>query len=110
VTDAPSTATSKRLDVIEKMIAAGSKDPFHWYARAMELRSLSRLEESLPAYDACIEKFPNYVPTYLMAGQVASELGRKDDARRYMEEGLQMARAAGDDHALSELQSALGLL
>lgn len=92
------------------MIAAGSKDPFHWYARAMELRSLSRLTDALPAYDACIEKFPNYVPSYLMAGQVATELGDKDKARRYMEEGVQMAKAAGDDHALSELQSALAIL
>lgn len=101
---------SKRLEMIEKMLSAGSKDPFVWYARGMELRSLGRLDDAMKAYDACIEAFPNYVPTYLMAGQVAVELSDPARARKYMTEGLQMATAAGDDHAHSELTSALATL
>ena len=61
---------SKRLEVIERTLQAGSKDPFVWYARAMELRSLGRLEDAAQAFTEVAEKFPDYVPTYLMAAQV----------------------------------------
>lgn len=101
---------SKRLEAIEKMLAGEPKDPFPWYARAMELRSLGRLEDALAAYGTVAERFPGYVPTYLMAGQVARELGRDADARGWLERGLDAASAASDGHALSELRAALAEL
>jgi hypothetical protein len=94
---------SKRLEAIEKMIAAGSQDPFRHYARAMELRSLDRKAEALGALGEVTERFPTYVPSYLMAAQLAAELGQKDDAARFADRGIDAARAAGDAHALSEL-------
>ena len=99
-TSAPS---SKRLELVEKTIAAGSKDPFHFYARAMELRSLGRKDAAMGAFTELREKFGAYVPTYLMAAQLSQELGRTDDARTWAEAGSVAARAARDDHALSEL-------
>ncbi len=98
---------SKRLEMIEGLIAKGSEDPFHWYARAMELRSLGRLEDALTAYGEVREKFGSYVPTYLMAGQVCLELGKNSDARTWLEQGITTAKAEGDAHALSELEAAL---
>ena len=68
---------SKRLETIEKVIAAGSKDPFHHYARAMELRSLERVTDALAAFDQVSSDFPAYVPTYLMAAQIALELAER---------------------------------
>jgi hypothetical protein len=100
-----SPSTSKRLEVIETMIAKGSKDPFHHYARGMELRSLGRTEDALAALEAVQASFPNYVPTYLMAAQLAQELGRIDLASKLADDGIDRARAAHDDHALSELQT-----
>ena len=101
---------TKRLEMIEQMIANGSRDPFVHYARAMELRSLGRLEESLEAYEKVAKEFPEYVPTYLIAGQVAEELERQDLARRYYDAGLERAAAAGDTKALGELQDARAAL
>ncbi len=37
---------------------------------------------------------------------MCESLGRKDDARRWYDEGLAAAKAKGDSHALSELQAA----
>jgi hypothetical protein len=95
--------TSKRLEVIETMIAKGTKDPFHHYARGMELRSLGRTEDALAALEHVSTQFPDYVPTYLMAAQVAQELGRVEAAAAFADRGIDRARAAHDDHALSEL-------
>lgn len=98
-----SEVTSKRLEAIEKMIAAGSKEPFHHYARAMELRSLERKADALAAFGAIHAQFPAYVPTYLMAAQVAEELGQRADAIVWADRGIAAAQQAGDGHALSEL-------
>mgnify|MGYP000424530199 CR=1 FL=1 len=42
---------SDRLKMIEAMIAKGSEDPFHHYARAMELRSLARSKDKSDVQD-----------------------------------------------------------
>jgi ATP-dependent protease HslVU (ClpYQ) peptidase subunit len=104
------TATSKRLEIIEKTIAAGSKDPFHHYARAMELRSLGRKDDALAAFATMKADFAAYVPTYLMAAQVAHELGDVASAKSWAEAGVEAAKKARDDHALSELGSFLSTL
>ena len=101
---------SKRLEVLQTMIDKGSEDPFVWYARAMELRSLGRNTEALEAYGAVAERFTNYVPTYLMAGQVATDLNEVDVAKDWLIKGLSAAKSAGDTHAHSELSAALDAL
>lgn len=101
---------SPRLTMLEALIAKGSKDPFAHYARAMELRGLARREEALSAFSEVRERFPAYVPAYLMGGQLAAELGRPELARAFLEPGIAVAIAAGDDHAESEMRSALGTL
>ncbi|MGE0788872.1 MAG: tetratricopeptide repeat protein [Sandaracinaceae bacterium] len=102
--------SASRLEMIEKMLAAGSNEPFHHYARAMELRSLGRLDDALGAYKDVIARFPTYVPSYLMAAQLAQELERDDDAKQLATAGLERAKAAGDGHAASELEGLLNLL
>lgn len=96
-----------RLAMLEQMVAAGSPDPFHHYARAMALRSLRRLDEAHAAFAEVLARFPEYVPSYLMAGQVAEERGDEDAARELFTRGLAAAKAASDGHALGELQAAL---
>ncbi len=98
---------SKRLDMFDLMIAKGSQDPFVHYARAMELRSLERFDDALAAYQQVMQQFPDYVPTYLMAGQVAEQLGRPADARVALEAGIAAAQRTGDGHALGELRGLL---
>lgn len=101
---------SKRLEMLEKAIAAGSTDPFIHYARALELRGQGQLESALAALVEVEQRFPDYVPTYLMGGQVAQSLGLIDEARRFLEGGVALATRVRDEHARSELVQALELL
>ncbi len=98
---------SKRLETFDLMIAKGSSDPFVHYARAMELRSLGRLDEALGAFEAVATRFPAYVPTYLIGGQLAAEMGRTAEARSLLERGVNAAREAGDGKALGEIRGVL---
>jgi len=101
---------SKRLEVIQKMLAAGNRDPMTRYALAMELKGLGRTEESLAAFEELRAAEPTYVAQYLMAGGVAEALGKKAEALRWYDEGIAAAQKKGDSHALSELQQARALL
>jgi predicted RNA polymerase sigma factor len=98
---------SQRLDMLDKLIAKGASDPFVHYARAMELRNLARNNEALEQFRALRERFAGYVATYLMAGQLALELGETEVAREFLEQGQARALEAGDDHAHAELTRAL---
>ena len=98
---------SKRLELFDRLLANGSTDPFHFYGRAMELRSLGRKVDALAAFTALMEREPRYIASYLMAAQVAVDLERIDDARNVAQRGVEIAQSEGHDHALSELQALL---
>jgi hypothetical protein len=102
--------TSKRLEFLSKMTASGTEDPFVWYGLAMEYCSLGRVEEALATFDALRARSPEYVPMYLMCGQMLESMGRSEDARRWLTAGIAAASKKGDGHALSELEAALGAL
>lgn len=97
---------SKRLEAIQKMLAAGNRDPFTLYAHAMELKSLGRLDESLAAFEVLRAEHPAYVPQFLLAGGVCESLSRNADAIAWYDAGLVVAKKAGDEHASSELGAA----
>ncbi len=105
-----STPPNKRLAFLEKLTRDGSKDPLAWYGLAMEYRKLERWDEALQTFAALRAENPDYVAMYLMCGQMLDGVGRKEEARSWMEAGLERARAKGDGHAASELESALALL
>ena len=94
---------SKRLELFDKLLAQGSRDPFHHYARALELRGLGREAEALTALAALIEASPDYVPSYLMAAQLAAAAGDVAGAGRFCDAGLGAAARTGNDHAAGEL-------
>jgi hypothetical protein len=100
---------SRRLEFLLNLTSK-STDPFAWYGLAMEYRSLARHEEAISTFVALRARSPEYVPMYLMCGQVLEGLGRHEEARAWLESGIVVATAKGDAHAASELQSALGAL
>ncbi len=93
--------------MLEAVIAKGGDEPFPHYARALELRSLGRLAESVAAFESIAKRFSTYVPTYLMAAQVCEELERIEEASQWAERGIEVAETANDAHAASELRAFL---
>jgi predicted Zn-dependent protease len=101
---------SKRLAFLQKTTADGSTDPLAWYGLAMEYRKLERWDEALQTFGALRSMKPDYVAMYLMCGQMLESIARADDAREWLEAGIEQARQKSDTHALSELQTALDAL
>jgi predicted Zn-dependent protease len=98
---------NKRLAMLESMVAGGSADAFAWYGLAMEYRRAGRIGEALTTFGTLRERQPDYLPMYLMAGQVLLEQKRPAEARDWLEAGLALARAQNAAHAMNELESAL---
>src|SRR5689334_14947926 len=104
------TKINKRLAFLEKVTAEGSTDPLAWYGLAMEYRKLERWDEALQTFTTLRTRNPDYIAMYLMCGQMLEGIGRKDEAREWLESGAARAREKGDSHAVSEIESALATL
>ena len=98
---------SKRLAYLEKVTREGSTEPMAWYGLALEYRTLERWDEALQTFTTLRANHPDYVAAYLMCGQMLEKLARKDDARSWLEAGIEVAKKKRDGHAQSELESAL---
>ena len=104
------TTTNKRLAYLEKLTGEGSTDPFAWYGLGLEYRNVERYEEAMQAFKTLRSHHPDYVPVYLMCGQMLEKIARRDEARAWLEAGVVAARAKRDSHALGELEGALAAL
>ena len=100
---------SKRLAYLEKITSEGSKDPFAWYGLALEYKTLGRTDDALRTFETLRKNTPDYVPMYLMCGQMLGEASRPE-AREWLEAGIAVAKAKRDSHALGELEAALDAL
>jgi predicted Zn-dependent protease len=100
---------SKRLLYLEKITSEGSTDPFAWYGLALEYKTLGRVDDALRTFEALREKQADYVPMFLMCGQMLADAGRAE-ARAWLEAGIACAKAKHDTHALGELEAALDAL
>ncbi|RYZ08209.1 MAG: tetratricopeptide repeat protein [Myxococcales bacterium] len=98
---------NKRLAFLEQHCAAGTADSFAFYGLAMEYRKEGRIDDAIATFTRLREKDSAYVPMYLMAGQTLIDSGRSEEARSWLESGIEVARAKHDSHALGELESAL---
>ena len=101
---------NKRLAMLESLTGSGKADAFAWYGLGMEYRRESRKEDAMGAFEKLRQLHPEYVPMYLMAGQILTELGRHAEAKSWLGAGIEAARAQGNAHALGELESALAAL
>ena len=96
--------------MFQSFIARSPADPFPRYGLAMEHKGRGELAEAWAVFAELIERFADYVPTYLMAGGTLAALGRIDEARDVYRRGIEAATRGNQAHARGELESALGEL
>jgi predicted Zn-dependent protease len=99
-----------RIATFKSFISRSPGDPFPRYGLAMEHKTQGDLAAAWTAFAELLDKFPDYVPTYLMAGGTLAALGRKDEAAAVYRRGVDAASRKGDAHARGELESALAEL
>jgi len=102
-----------RLQKLLEFYTNEPSDPFLKYALATEYIAINDFNTALIYFEDLIVNNKDYVGTYYHLGRLYEKLNRKEDAVEIYRQGMQVARAAGDNHAFSELQtvynSAMGL-
>jgi tetratricopeptide (TPR) repeat protein len=104
------SARMDRIATFKSFIQRSPADPFPRYGLAMEHKSRGEIAEAWAVFEELLTKFPDYVPTYLMAGGTLVALGRRDEAAGVYQRGVEAAEKTGDQHARRELEAALAEL
>jgi hypothetical protein len=99
-----------RREKIEAMLADDPADTFLRYSLAMELDKEGAHDASLARFAELANNDPPYVPAFFMAGQQLVRLGRLDEARAILQNGITAAQSQGDQHAAGEMSEFLASL
>lgn len=98
---------NKRLEMLQSLTRDGGGDAFAWYGLAMEYRREARPDDAMDAFRTLRRMHPDYLPMYLMAGQVLLADDKQGEAREWLEAGVALAETKGDEKTLGELREAL---
>jgi tetratricopeptide (TPR) repeat protein len=101
---------STRREKIEAMLIDDPTDTFLRYSLAMELDKEGDNDASLARLSELTRDQPPYVPAYFMAGQQLTRLGRIEEARTILRDGIEEARTQGNGHAAGEMSEFLASL
>ena len=96
-----------RLAQLEAQLADDPADPFLRYGVALEHESGGDSNAAAQKLAGLIADSPDYVPAYLMAGQILAKLGRETEAADVLRAGVAQAHKAGNEHAAGEMAALL---
>jgi thioredoxin-like negative regulator of GroEL len=105
-------ARTRRMEQIEALLAEDPNDAFLHYGLAMEHASAGDDAECARVLGELIARHAAepYIPAFLQRGQALARLDRNEEACAVLRAGIEAARAAGDGHALGEMQGLLSSL
>jgi predicted Zn-dependent protease len=99
-----------RRQLLEDFVAAKPGDAFARYGLAMECANSGDAPAADEHFKALLSSHPEYVAGYFQYGQFLAKSGRTEEARSTLTTGISTALRTGDDHARSEMETALAEL
>ncbi len=101
--------TNSRLEQLLTFENESPKDPFIKYALALEYLK-DDVSKAGDYFELLLQKFPDYLPTYYHAGKYYEGQNKLEKAEFIYNKGLELAKLQNDNHAASELQTAIDWL
>lgn len=96
----------ERITYLQNLIDEEPGDPFAHYGLVLELAGTDA-DQGKERWGQMLERFPEYLPSYQLAGQVFMETGDTVTALETWRKGLELARKQNDRHAQKELMASL---
>lgn len=100
---------NERLGQLQHLLSESPQDPFLNYAITMEYVKLDNRDEALAGFENMITDFADYVGTYYHFGKFLEKEKQLDRALQIYQQGMEMAKAKRNMHALGELRGAYNL-
>lgn len=98
------------IEQLQRLLELDQSDPFVHYALAQELAKARDFAGAVASYERCLKVDPLYCYAYYHAALAHLSAGSDDNAKAMLQRGIDAARKAQDDHALSEIQALLDTL
>lgn len=95
-----------RIDRIQEMLASNPTDQFLRHALALEWIKIGNDAEAKGLFEAILTEDPTYIGSYYHLAKLLERVGETTAAIEWYEKGMAAAKAAKDQHAYNELQSA----
>lgn len=92
---------------LQRLLDKSPNDPDLLYGLAMEHSKAGRTDDACAHFDRCLAADPAYCYAYYHKARALESAGRIPDALATLRAGLAAAKAARDNHALSELSAYL---
>jgi len=99
-----------RRQILEDFVSAKPTDAFARYGLAMECANSGDAAAADEHFRALLAGNADYVAGYFQYGQFLAKSGRTEEARSTLTTGIATARRKGDEHARSEMETALSEL
>jgi thioredoxin-like negative regulator of GroEL len=96
-----------RRQMLEEFLAKNPDDAFSRYGLALECMNSGDLAAADTHFRALLERHADYIPAYLMYGQLLARESRRDEAKKVLASGIAAATETRDEHARSEMEALL---
>ena len=93
--------------MLEEFLAKKPDDVFSRYGLALECMNSDDSAAADLHFRALLKYHADYIPAYLMYGQLLARESRAEEARRVLSTGIDAAAKAGNHHARSEMEALL---
>ena len=100
-------ANPERMQQLREILAHDPANVLARYALGMELSGAGDVNGAVAEFETLIKNNADYANAYFMAAQALAGAERKDEAREWLQRGLQAAQRSGNQHAASEMQGML---
>lgn len=98
------------IEQLLKVLATEPNDPFTLYGLAQAYAKAGRTAEAIEHYDKCLAADPAYCYAYYHKAKALEDAERLPEAVGVLRAGIEVARRAGDAHAVSEMAGYLDML
>jgi len=99
-----------RIAKLRSLLEDQPTDVFLNFGLAMELLKDDQKEEAIALFDRTLELDPGYLAAYMQKASALIALGRREQAKATLAEGIAVAGTAGDSHAADQAQKILDSL
>lgn len=96
----------ERIEQLKEFLRASPADSFLQHALALEYIKTGDDSSARLLFEEILHRQPDYIGSYYHLAKLLERIGEQESAIGWYEKGMAAAKAAGDQHAYSELQMA----
>jgi predicted Zn-dependent protease len=96
-----------KVAMLNDILTQNPGDPFARYGLALEYANQGQTDVALSQFNQLLAAHPDYVAGYQMSGQLLFKIGRLEEAKQRLEEGIASAGRNGNAHARAEMEALL---